>query len=356
MRKKLLIAVGVLLVVVLIIVLNLRQSPAIEVEVEPVSRADITSKVSASGELKANRQVDISAEVLARVKRVWVKEGEMVQKGELLCELDDLQAKAALDVAEAKLEQLKRNLERAESLFARELISKENLEHSRLEYKLAQASYNEALNNHQKTKIYSPIFGKVMRVNIEEGETVILGVLNNPGTVMLTVADLSRMRAVVKVDETDLPAISIGDEAEITVDALPDSVLFGRVKKVGLIPIQAMLGTQETRDFEVEIELQEFPSELCPGMGCKAEIITAKKEGVLSAPIQATGRRKIGDREVESVFRYQDGKALLTAIETGESDEERVEILNGISEGDTVITGPYRTLLNLRDGTRVKPK
>lgn len=355
MKKKLLIAVGVLLFIGLIVGLNLRGSPGVEVDVEPITRGKIISKVSASGELKADRRVDISAEVLAKVKRVWVKEGELVRKGALLCELDEAQAKAALSVAKARLDQLTHSFERANSLFERELISEESFELMKLEYEVARASYEEALNSYQKTKIRSPISGKVMRVNIEEGETVVLGVLNNPGTVMVTVADLSRMWVVVKVDETDVPSVDLGDEAEVVVDALPDSVLSGVVRKVGLIPIPGQLG-MEAREFEVEIELLEFPPELRPGMSCKAEIVTAEKEGVLCCPVQATGRRKVGDREAESVFRYQDGRASLTEVETGESDERNVEILKGVSEGDTVITGPYRILLKLQDGAKVRHK
>lgn len=352
-KRKLLIGVGVLLLIGLIVGLNLKGAPEVEVDVEPITRGKIVSKVSGSGELRANRQVDISAEVLAKVKRVWVKEGELVRRGALLCELDEAQAKIALNVAKARLDQLTHSFERAKFLFERELISEESFERTRLEYEVARASYEEALNNYQKTKIRSPISGKVMRVNIEEGETVVLGALHNPGTVMITVADLSRMWAVVKVDETDVPSVAVGNRAEVVVDALPDSVLSGVVRRVGLIPIPAELG-MEAREFEVEIELSEFPPELRPGMGCKAEIVTAEREGVLCCPIQATGRRKLGDREVESVFRYRDGRALLTEVKTGESDERNVEILEGVSEGDTVITGPHQVLLKLEDGAKVR--
>ncbi|MDH4210459.1 MAG: efflux RND transporter periplasmic adaptor subunit [candidate division WOR-3 bacterium] len=353
-RKRLLIIIGAIVVVVIIIVLNLNQGDSGEkVNVSLVKRGNITSVVTASGELKAKAQIDISAETIARVKRIIYREGDHVKKGDLLIELDDVQASATRGLALANLEQAEQDLQRAEKLIEQNLISRESFERVELSHKTAKASYEQALDAYRKTRIYSPISGKIMKVNVEEGETAVMGALNYGGTVMMTVADMSQMIAVVKIDETDVPDVRVGEHAEVIADALPDSAYNGTVVRVGLMPIQSQLSTDEVTDFEVEIELHAVSSLLRPGMNVKSDIITSEKKDALKIPIQASGKREIDDELVETVFLIENGKAVLKEIVPGVSSDEETEIISGIEEGDTVIIGPYRVLSRLKDGQKV---
>ncbi len=357
--KRILIIIGGIIVVVLIIVLNLKQKGGGEnVEIEIAKRGEVVSRVGADGELKAKSQVDISAETIGRIKAIYYKEGNYVKKGALLIELDDTQAKANHQLAEVRLKQAEQVFNRTKSLYEKGLISKENFENAQLNYESAKASYEQALDAYKKTKIYTPISGKLMKVNIEEGETAVMGTLNYAGTVLATIADMSAMIAVVKIDETEVPQVKSGQEAEVTADALPDSVFKGVVTKVGLMPITsiATATTEKITDFEVEIELKDFSESLRPGMNVKAEIITSKKSDVLVVPIQAVGKRKVKDKTTESVFVVQKRKAILKEIQTGISSDTEMEIISGINEGDTVIIGPYRVLSKLKDGARVEFK
>jgi HlyD family secretion protein len=353
-KKRLLIIIGAVIVVILIVILNLSQRDSGEkVEVALVKRGEITSVVSASGKLKAGSQVDISAETIARVRRINYREGDHVKKGDLLIELDDVQADATRKLAFAQLEQSEQNLQRAQKLIEKNLISRESFERIELNYKTAEASYEQALDAYRKTKVYAPISGKIMKVNVEEGETAVMGALNYGGTVMMTVADMSQMNAVVKIDETDVPEVKVGQQAEIIADALPDSIYKGVVTKVGLMPITSQLSTDEVTDFEIEVKLQEFSGLLRPGMNVKTEIITSEKSDVLTIPIQASGKRELNDELVETVFLVEKGKAKLRKIVSGVSSDAETEVSSGIAENDTIIIGPYRVLSKLKDGQKV---
>lgn len=353
-KKRLLIIIGVIVVVIVIIVLNVSQRDSGEkVEVALVKKGNITSKVSASGELKAKSQVAISAETIARVRKINHVEGDYVKKGDILIELDDVQANATRQLASAKLEQAEQDLRRAQKLIEKKLISQESFERIELSYKTAKASFEQALDAYRKTRIYAPISGKIMKVNVEEGETAVMGALNYGGTVMMTVADLSQMIAVVKIDETDVPDVRVGEYADVIADAMPDSVYVGTVIKVGLMPITNQLSTDEATDFEVEIELDNFSPLLRPGMNVKADIITSEKSDVLTIPIQASGKREVENKPVETVFVVEDGKAKLMEIVPGVSSDTETEIMSGIDEGDTVIIGPYRVLSKLKEGQAV---
>jgi len=353
-KKRLLIIIGAIVVIMLITILNLSQRDSGEkVEVTLVKRGNITSVVSASGELKAGSQVDISAETIARVRRISYHEGDYVKKGDLLIELDDVQADATRKLALAKLEQSEQDRQRAQKLIEKNLISQESFERIELSYKTAKASYEQALDAYRKAKVYAPISGKIMKVNVEEGETAVMGALNYGGTVMMTVADMSQMIAVVRIDETDVPEVRVGEQAEVIADALPDSVYKGVVTKVGLMPITSQLSTDEVTDFEVEIKLHEFSTLMRPGMNVKTEIITSEKSDVLTIPIQASGKRQLNDELVETVFVVENGKAKLKKIATGVSSDTETEVISGIAENDTIVIGPYRVLSKLKDGQKV---
>lgn len=355
--KKIILVIGIAIVIILILVLNLTQKTKGEsVEIEIVKKGEVVSRVSADGELKAKSQVDISAETIGRVRKIFYKEGDFVKKGSLLIELDDIQAQANYELAKAQLKQAEQVFKRIQSLYDKGLISEENFETAELNYQSAKARYDQTLDAYQKTKIYAPISGKIMKLNIEEGETAVMGTMNYAGTVLATIADMSRLIAVVKIDETEVPQVKMGQEAEVIADALVDSVFKGIVTKVGLMPITSITTTEKVTDFEVEIELENFSSNLRPGMNVKAEIITNKKTDILVVPIQAVGKRKIKDKFNESIFVVRNNKALLKEVQTGISSDTEIEIISGINEGDTVVSGPYRVLSKLKDGAGVEVK
>lgn len=355
MKKKFLFIIGAAIIAIIVIVLNIAQSDkGKKVDVKIVEKGDIISEVTASGELRARSQVDISSETIGRIKKIFFKEGDYVKKGGLLIELDDVQVRSSKKLAQAQLDQAKQDLVRAEKLFEKDLISKESYEKIVLNYEATKAQYEKAVDAYRKTKIYAPISGKIMKINVEEGETAVMGTMNYQGTVLMTIADMSMMIAVVTIDETDVPMVAVGQHVEVIADALPDSTYFGKVTKVGLMPITSQLTTEKVTDFEVEIELEEFSPLLRPGMNVKTEIITNEKSSVLVIPIQASGKRKIDDRTTETVFKVEGSKAVLKEIVTGASSDTDVEIISGVELGDTIIIGPYRILSKLKDGQQVQ--
>jgi len=355
--KKLIFVVGGIVVVVIIIILTLtQQKSGTEVETVVAQKGEIVSTVTASGELRAQSQVDISAETIARIVRIRFKEGDNVKKGDLLIELDDVKVKASRNLAYAQMQQAAQDFDRARQLFEKQLISRENYEKIELSYETTKTQYEQALDAYKKTRIYAPIKGKIMKINVEEGETAVMGTMNYQGTVLMTIADMSTMIAVVTIDETDVPVVSTGQDAKVVADAMPDTFFSGSITKVGLMPITSQLSTEKVTDFEVEIELKEVSPMLRPGMNVKTDIITSEKTDVLIIPIQASGKRKIEDKTVESVYLVRDGKAVLQEVETGVSSDTEIEIVTGVELGDTVISGPYRVLSTLKDGQSVKCK
>jgi HlyD family secretion protein len=353
--KKILIVAGVVMVVAVIILLNLKSGGGgPEVETEPAAYGAITSTVEATGTLEAKAQVDISAQVIGRVKKIYVKEGDLVRKGALLIRLDDEQAGANLTLARARFEQADLLFTRAKSLLDKTLISQEDFETTRTNFEVARAQYVQAQDNWDKTVINAPIAGKVMKLSIEEGETVLLGTMNNAGTVLLTIADMSKLIAIVNVDETDVPNIKPKMLAKVSADALPDTSFNGIVTEVGLMPISNLLSTETAVNFEVKIELSDSSADLRPGMTVNADVVTAEKDSVLRIPVQAVAKRKLKGREASTVLIFDNGKAVLREIETGAASDTDIEIKSGVKAGDQIITGPYRIVSKLKDGARVK--
>jgi HlyD family secretion protein len=196
----------------------------------------------------------------------------------------------------------------------------------------------------------------VVKVSIKEGETVIIGTMNNIGTVLMVIADMSQMQAILDVDETDVVDLVLDQPTAVEVDALPDRKLPGRVTRIGWMPSTDLLGaTSATQGtvFEVEVTLDSASAELRPGMGVQADITTASLDSVLVLPISAVGRRKVKGEEKQTVFTVEDGKAVLRPVETGKSSDVVIEITSGLKPGETVITGPYKTLTKLKEGRRV---
>jgi HlyD family secretion protein len=406
-RSKVFIAVILVVVVgaAAIISLNSSRSRGAEVRVEGIEARDLVAKVIASGNIRARVQVDMSSDISARIRTLHVREGQDVQQGELLMELDRTRfeagvsrAQAALSQARAQASQQEANLirarrenDRVRSLQARDslLVSQQqlddaetnlrvaeaNMESARFAVQQAEASVEEAQDQLNKTIFRAPMDGKVTRLNVEEGETVVMGTMNNPGSLILSISDLSVVELVVRVDETDIPLLALGDSAEVEIDAFPNRIFTGEVTEIGNSAIQApsqQSGAQQAIDFEVVITLDPVDVELRPDLSATADIITDVRDGVVSVPIIAVTLREpeeAGDpeadppadakgedvsREVEGVFLVQGETVEFVPVELGIAGDEYFEVLSGISVGDTVVAGPYQTIRQLRSGDPVR--
>ncbi len=429
-RKK--IVIGLILVVVIgaLAVANFafRRTDAVSVTVEKIERHDLEAVVSASGKVQAKRSVDISAETMGKIVNLTVAEGQLVKKGELLLQIDPRNletavqnreaslatARSTLQQTRAQVESSRVALKQAEDTFARQeglfkngLLSRQefeqaqhNVELRRTDLQVAEqavktqeqrirqeeASLESARYDLNKVSIVAPMDGIITRRNVEEGETAVVGTMNNAGTVLLTIADLSVIETEIEVDETDIPDIRIGQPATITIDAFPDKTFNGTVTEVGNSPIQAT-GTNQTgraTNFQVVVTIDGEVPNVRPGFTCTAEITTGTREHALGVPIQAmTVRELVVDasgaivkpevvpgstrqpiapqelqpgqerKEFEGVFVVRDGKAAFVPVKTGIVGDKYFEVLDGLSEGDQVITGPFASVRNLREGDAV---
>lgn len=350
--KKLIIPIVIIAAIIVIIAINLKGDGGKKVRVEQVKFGALSKTVDGNGSLRAKSQVDISSQVIGQVKIIYVKEGEFVKKGDLLLKLDDVSYRAEFEKAQAQLKDVERNFDRAKKLHDQKLIADEELEKAKLSVDLARAQYERAKDQLEKTKIRAPISGRVLTVNVETGETVLVGTMNNPGTVLLTIADLRRMIAEIEVSETEIPAVKEKQKATVHIDAIPDTTFSGEVVKVGFMPIQTTTTLERTTDFEVEIELKN-PGPLRPGMSADAEIRTDTKDSVLIIPIQAIAKKREKTGIASFVFSYDKGKAVKKKIKTGISSDQEIEVTEGLKEGDEVITGPYRILSKLKGGEKI---
>jgi HlyD family secretion protein len=362
------------------------------VYVEPVVREDITEVVKASGEIQARVSVDLSAHVVAKIERLYVEEGQTVAAGQPFLELEKEAFTAATESWEAQLRQAQTGvrqaevaladsevkLRRARRLAEEGITSTEQLEAAELERTSAElsleeardrvantrASLTKARDDLGKTTLYAPIAGRVVELNAEEGEVVVSGMMNNPATKIATVADLSELLAELDVDENEIVDVALGQEVEVTVDALPDRVYRGRVVEVGSSG-STRPGQGDVTFFEVDVLLENADDRLRPGMSVRADIQTATGEAALVVPVQAVVERERGaeDEEgeaspdaetVQVVYVVEDGVAGERRVETGLSTVTDVEILEGLEEGEQVVTGPFRTLRDLEDGDAVR--
>jgi len=349
------IAAGAVLVFLIVCNVVSRRSVAPEVTVAELTKRRIVSAVSATGEIRAANQVDISAEILARVSKLYVKEGDLVRKGELLCVLDDAAKRSTRDLQRANFEEASAAYKRGEALYKDSLISTAEFERLSTAYEGARAQLEQSEDQLAKTRIYAPISGRVVRLNIEEGEAVMMGTMNNPGTVMMTLADLSAMQARVDVDESDVVNLKIDQHAQVKLDAMPDTAFRAKVVSISYMPSTNLTSTAEgVTDFEVILDLTDIDPAQRPGMNVSADITTAMREDVITCPLQAIGRREVEGKLSETVFVLEDGKARLVPIKTGISDGRAIEIIEGLEEGQEIITGPYKVLRTLDDGDEVK--
>jgi HlyD family secretion protein len=381
------------------------------VRTEEVARRDLVSTVTASGKIEPKRRVEISADISGRVVQVAVEEGQWVNQGDLLLRLDPTQLQAAVRRAEAavaqnqaraaqaRAQQLKAESDlRRNEMLARtnELISVADVEQSRTQAAVAvqeangarfavsqaQAALSEARDQLSKTTIRAPMSGRVTRLNIEQGETAVVGTMNNPGSLLLTIADLSVMEAKVEVDETDIPGLNVGDSASVKVDAFPGQSFAGTVTRIGNSSIQAPAtggsSEQQSVDYEVVITLSNPPAELRPDLSATAEIVTDRRPGALSVPIIAltvrdregkkftVGEEEGGEKgagaseerrdedEVEGVFVMREGKAEWVPVKIGISGDRYFEVLTGLKGGETVVAGSYAAIRELQAGDVVR--
>jgi HlyD family secretion protein len=398
--KKVLIGAVVLLALGAIVFASLRGSRGERGErvyAEPAARRDITQVVKASGDVQARVSVDLSAHVVAKIERLYVEEGDAVAAGQPFAELEKEAFQSAVDSAAAQLGQTRTGvrqaevdladaevrLARARRLAAEGIVPEEELDAARLrresaELSLAeardrvasaQANLQKARDDLGKTTIYSPIAGRVVDLNAEEGEVVVSGMMNNPATKIATVADLGELLAELDVDENEIVHVELGQRVEVTVDAVGDRTFHGRVVEVGSSGYTRP-GQGDVRFFRVKALLEDADPRLRPGMSLRAEIAVAAHEGALVVPIQAVTERDPEEAEAEEapapvaaraeeepvqvVFVVEEGVARRREVETGLSTVTDVEVLSGLTEGEMAVTGPYRTLRDLEDGDRVR--
>ena len=395
-RRRTLIFLSVVIVILAVIGINLRSrgEKTVKVTVERVKKQDLTSVVSASGEIKPKKNVNISAQVPGRIIKIAVEEGQEVKTGDFLLKLESIQyeanadrdrnfiqaAKADLIQSTARLLRDKNAYERQKKLYEEQLISKDQLESAkasfdvsqaqlnaiRFQIKQAEASLKSTLDNLNKTVFNSPINGMITSLKVEEGETAIIGTMNNPGTVLMTIADLSIMEVEVEVDETDVVGVKLGQEANIRVDAYPDTVFQGKVTEIGSSALEKVSGsvsTQEAKDFKVVVTLENPSQRLKPGLSASADIITAQKKSVLAVPISAlvlrdraaaAGDRPDAKKEEEGVYTVDNGRVKFSIVEKGISGGMNIEITSGLKEGQDIVSGPYASLRELKDGVLIR--
>jgi HlyD family secretion protein len=411
-----------------------RKKTGKEVTVEAIQARDLTAIVAASGKIQAKRTVNISADNMGRVTQLSVEEGDRVKRGQFLMQIDPRNLASAVQSGEAgqsaarsQLEQqrlsivtarenlalARAELKRQQELWAQQLTTRQELDRAEntvtvreaelrqrevdiktQEQRIRQegATLNQAQYNLSRARIESPIDGIVSRRNIEEGETVVIGTMNNAGTVLLTIADMSIIEAEVEVDETDIPTVRLGQVAKVTIDALPGKEYTGKVTEIGNSPIQNATGAsasagQAATNFKVTIQLDQTIDEVRPGFTCSAEIETATRSKAVAVPIQAMAVRdlvydKAGAivrppkqdgkskaptptpmaelpegqtrKETEGVFVMREKNAEFIPVRTGIAGERYFEVLSGIKVGDKVITGPFNSVRDLQDGDEVR--
>jgi HlyD family secretion protein len=437
------------------------QRDVITVQTGFVVRQDLTSVVTASGEIKPRNYVNIGANTMgpARIAEIVVREGDHVRKGQLLARLDSVQpeaevsaqkaalssaqadsaaAEAAVNAAEdniktllATVDRTKADLDRAaiffqraEQLYRDKLIAKQEYDQRRVDHTAAQAAVREAearltQARTQRQQIsaqlaasqkrisqvratltrasdvllkhysYSPLDGIVTNLPVRVGETVVPGIQNSPASLIMTIADMSLITAEVKVDETDIVNLQLDQVADVTIDAIPNRTFKGRVieigntailRSTGLAASQSAISSQEAKDFKVVVALDNPPEEIRPGLSCTAKVTTATRAKTLSIPIQALTIRQAGDleprqkgksgaqaatrpdpvrekarrEELQGVFVIRENKAVFQKAETGITGATDIEVLNGLKEGDQIITGSYKVIRTIRNEAPVK--
>jgi len=446
--KKIAIAGGVVILLLAVVGFTVHQSRknVVTVQTGKAQRLDLASVVSASGEIKPKTYVNIGANAFGKITKLYVKEGDRVRKGQLLAQLENVQSaadvsatQASLDVAgtdaiaadagmrtamadlnraKADAERTKLDWVRAQGLYKEALIAKSEYDNRKnawesAEAGLAQAQARVAQMKAQKdsadrrisqsranltrvsdvlrkTTYAAPFDGMITNLPVREGETVVIGIQNSPGSTLMSIADMSVITAEVQVDETDIVNVKLGQPAEVTIDAIPKKNFRGVVTEIGnnaivrstgLATTQQTTASQEAKDFKVVVTLQEPPENLRPGLSATAKVTTAVRNNVLSIPIQALTVRSQADlqpesdrkgsvqaaapqneaaktkdrdkEEIQGVFVIRNRKAEFMPVETGITGTTDIEVLKGLKDGDEIVTGSYKVLRTMRPGAGV---
>lgn len=381
-----------------------------EVRVEPVTARDLVASVTASGQVSPRTKVDVASDISGRIVRLSVREGQTVTKGQFLLQIDPQQYEAAVQRMEAALSsaraqatqarashlQAQRNYERSNEIRKSnpQLVSDEQLEQLRTSMEVqealrqaanhaveqAAAGLRDARQALQKTTVVAPMSGRVTRLNVEEGETAVPGTFNKDAATLLTISDMSVLETRVKVDETDVARISVGDSAVVQIDAFPDTTFVGRVVEISNSSVRgatAQPASDQAVDYEVTIQLVNSPVDTRPDFSATAKIITDMRRQVLSIPIIAltvreneavgsgdtavtlgrtrTPEREVGRRDVEGVFIVgTDKKVTFRPVRVGIAGEKHFEVLTGLKAGDRIVAGTYQAIRDLRDGAMVR--
>jgi HlyD family secretion protein len=443
--KKVLIGLGAALLILIVVAVVIHQSNKgiVIVQTGKAQKQDLASIVSASGEIKPKTYVNIGANAFGKITRLYVKEGDRVKKGQLLAQLENVQSTADVDAtkasleasrtdaiaAEANLNTAKADLNRAkadseraqldwsraEGLFKAALISRAEYETrkatwetstaglAQAEARVAQAKAQlDSAQRHisqmgatltrasdvlQKTIYAAPYAGVITNLPVREGETVVIGIQNAPGSTLMTLADMSVITAEVKVDETDIVNVRLGQPADLTIDAIPKKVFHAVVTEIGnnaivrstgVATTQTTSSSQEAKDFKVVVTLQDPPEDLRPGLSSTAKITTATRSNIVTIPIQALTFRQQTDLEaaksdkdsvqaaapqkdaskrnddIQGVFVIRNKKAEFVPVHTGILGTTDVEILSGLKEGDEIVTGSYKVLRTMKPGSSIK--
>ncbi len=447
--KKIAIGVGIAVLLAIIVGFTVHQSSknVVTVQTGKVQRQDLATVVSASGEIKPKNYVNVGANAFGKITHLYVKEGDHVKKGQLLAQLENVQSSADVSANQASLqaaetdalaadanlktsqadllraqadyERNKLDWDRAQSLFKDGLIARSDFDSRRnawatadaglvqAQARVAQAkAQKDSADRHitqnranltrvtdvlQKTSYSAPYDGVVTNLPVREGETVVMGIQNAPGSTLMTIADMSVITAEVMVDETDIVNVRRGQPSEVTIDAIPKKIFHGTVSEIGDNAIvrssgvstsQQTTASEEAKDFKVVVNLQDAPLDLRPGLSTTAKITTATRSNALALPIQALTLRSKeqieqqnnppgsvhaaapvakdvaskGKKEddVQGVFVIRNKKAFFVPVTTGITGTTDIEVLDGLKEGDEVITGSYKVLRTLRPGSSVK--
>jgi HlyD family secretion protein len=444
----------------------------VSVQTGQVVRQDLTSVVTASGEIKPKNYINIGANAMGDITDLLVKEGDRVNKGQLLAKVEDVQQaadveaqkanlssaeadssaseasvkaadeatkaadenlrtmQAALDKDQADLERMKADYDRGQALFNEKLLAKQDFDLKKFTYEAQQAAvrqsetrlvqaraqrdqtaaqreqvnaqlassqkrvavaranlvrFNDILHKHNS---YAPLDGVVTNLPVRVGESVVPGLQNQTGTIIMTIADMSLITAEVKVDETDIVNIKLDQVADVTIDAIPNKTFKGHVTEIGNTAIlrstgvaasQSAISSQEAKDFKVVIALDNPPDEIRPGLSCTAKVTTATRQNVLTIPIQALTVRQKGQllpkpkgstahaatkpdpatekankEEIQGVFVVANGKATFRKVDTGITGATDIEVLSGLKEGDQIITGTYQVIRTIANESQVK--
>ncbi len=372
MKKKIMIGVGILIVILIIIVMNVKfKGKTLVVKTEKVKIGKIETVVSAPGRVTPKNEVNISSDIMGKLIKLNVREGDKVKRGKVVAQLERTREEAAVEVtrssllsAEVSYELKQSTFERTKKLYEKSLISNEEFEVGRTELRMAEltveerrASLKNARENLDKTIIRSPINGIVTWLNVEEGETVVTGTMNNPGTVLMVLSDMSQMEVECEVDESDIVDLEIGVTTDINVDAFGDTVFSGHLIEISNAGRSYGTGTQEeVTNFEVKVSFDNTDSRLRPGMSASVDIIVSQRDSVLKVPIQSVVERGKEEKKKEGVFLVTEGKVHFRKVKTGISSETEIEITEGLEKDDEVVSGSYSVLSNLKDGDNVKVK